>query len=111
MDPQTEEFLDTCRAAETARAKMRQPEPAGAPPRDLARDLPDLDLVAMGLTLSRLRSGTWTQGKLAALAGVAHGMVSAWESGDRAPPLWGLVRVAQVLGVQVSDLIRVKGRA
>ena len=60
---------------------------------------------AFGDSLRRHRKlAGWSQQQLARALSVDRSLVSRWESGDREPGLWEVVRAARALGVPVSAL-------
>lgn len=60
---------------------------------------------AFGDSLRRHRRlAGWSQEQLAQTLSVDRSLVSRWESGDREPGLWEVVRAARALGVPVSAL-------
>jgi len=60
---------------------------------------------AFGDSLRRHRKlAGWSQEQLAQAVSVDRSLVSRWESGDRDPGLWEVVRAARALGVPVSTL-------
>ena len=61
---------------------------------------------SFGARLKRLRTiAGWSQQGLAKVLSVDRSLVSRWESGEREPGLWEVVRAAQALGVPVSELV------
>jgi transcriptional regulator with XRE-family HTH domain len=61
------------------------------------------DEVGRRIAAARIRKG-WTQLVFAGEANVSPGSVSRWERG-KLPPVRELVRIAQVLGIEVAELV------
>lgn len=99
-----ERFLSACGSPAKHHAAAAPPPKAPA--------LPELDTEAMAQRLRDARGNReLRQVDLIALAGVPQSTIGHWETGAAAPPLWALVRVAYVLGMNVSDLIVTKGQS
>src|SRR5262245_37679965 len=78
----------------------------GLPMTALAEPFPvrraDMDARLFGPRLRELRDAAgWNQTELADRLGVAQRTVSSWERGDREPALGMLVRLAEVLAVDL----------
>lgn len=74
----------------------------------LAMDDPRLEYArAFGSNLVYLRASASipNQPKLAELVGVSTSTVQRWEAGASLPDAWELIRLGEVLGVDVDDLI------
>lgn len=57
-------------------------------------------------TIARRRiAAGMTQAQLGALVGVQGTYIGAWERGERKPKLDALIRIAEALGCEVTDLI------
>lgn len=52
----------------------------------------------------RLEAGI-SQGDLADLLGVSQAVVSYWESGERVPPLETIVRIANIYGAPLDEVV------
>ncbi len=70
--------------------------------------MPTIDELQAGFgdRLRRQRSlAGWNQATLARAISVDRSLISRWESGNREPGLWDVVRAADALGVPVSALV------
>lgn len=64
----------------------------------------NLPTVNMGIKKMRINRGL-SQGQLADLIGVAQQHVSRWETGNHRPSVDVLIKIAEVLNCNISDLI------